>query len=82
MNAIAISEEQEPNGVDDDGIGIVRSGRVQGSEGVGKRHKEEHGDEEDATCMFTLLDLCVSSLRRGRANIICIVPITCNLNMS
>ena len=24
---------------------------------------------------FTLLDLCVSSLRRGHANILCIVPI-------
>ena len=23
---------------------------------------------------FTLLDLCVSSLRRGHANILCIVP--------
>ena len=26
--------------------------------------------------LFTLLDLCVSSLRRGRANIFCIVPIS------
>ena len=26
------------------------------------------------TKMFTLLDLCVSSLRRGHANILCIVP--------
>ena len=25
--------------------------------------------------LFTLLDLCVSSLRRGYANILCIVPI-------
>ena len=25
--------------------------------------------------LFTLLDLCMSSLRRGRANILCIVPI-------
>mmetsp|Transcript_40782 Transcript_40782/g.120891 ORF Transcript_40782/g.120891 Transcript_40782/m.120891 type:complete len:585 (-) Transcript_40782:1176-2930(-) len=49
VNAVAISEEQEPNGVDDDGVGIVRPGSVQGSEGVGKCHKEEHGDEEDAT---------------------------------
>jgi len=24
---------------------------------------------------FTLLDLCVSSLRRGHANLLCIVPI-------
>ena len=24
--------------------------------------------------MFTLLDLCVSSLRRGHANLLCIVP--------
>ena len=26
-------------------------------------------------CLFTLLDLCVSSLRRGHANLLCIVPI-------
>ena len=25
--------------------------------------------------LLTLLDLCVSSLRRGRANLLCIVPI-------
>ena len=25
--------------------------------------------------MFTLLDLCASSLRRGNANLLCIVPI-------
>ena len=25
--------------------------------------------------MFTLLDLCASSLRRGHANLLCIVPI-------
>jgi hypothetical protein len=25
--------------------------------------------------LFTLLDLCVSSLRRGHANLLCIVPI-------
>ena len=25
--------------------------------------------------MFTLLDLCVSSLRRGHVNLLCIVPI-------
>ena len=25
--------------------------------------------------LFTLLDLCVSSVRRGHANILCIVPI-------
>ena len=25
--------------------------------------------------IFTLLDLCVSSLRRGHANLLCIVPI-------
>ena len=28
-----------------------------------------------ASKLFTLLDLCVSSLRRGHANILCIVPI-------
>ena len=26
--------------------------------------------------MFTLLDACVSSLRRGHANLLCIVPIS------
>ena len=26
-------------------------------------------------CLFTLLDLCASSLRRGHANLLCIVPI-------
>ena len=33
-----------------------------GSQGIGKK-------------LFTLLDLCVSSLRRGHANLLCIVPI-------
>ena len=27
------------------------------------------------TLLFTLLDLCVSSLRRGHANLLCVVPI-------
>ena len=33
--------------------------------------------DERRTCkkLFTLLDLCVSSLRRGHANLLCIVPI-------
>ena len=30
---------------------------------------------ECAKKLFTLLDLCVSSLRRGHANLLCIVPI-------
>ena len=29
----------------------------------------------DCISLFTLLDLCVSSLRRGHANLLCIVPI-------
>ena len=29
----------------------------------------------NAKKLFTLLDLCVSSLRRGQANLLCIVPI-------
>ena len=29
----------------------------------------------DGHVMFTLLDLCVSSLRRGHANLLCVVPI-------
>ena len=33
--------------------------------GLGKMNKK----------LFTLLDLCVSSLRRGHANLLCIVPI-------
>jgi hypothetical protein len=33
------------------------------------------GVGEVAKNMFTLLDLCVSSLRRGHANLLCIVPI-------
>ena len=31
--------------------------------------------EQCAKKLFTLLDLCVSSLRRGHANLLCIVPI-------
>ena len=30
---------------------------------------------ENLKKLFTLLDLCVSSLRRGHANLLCIVPI-------
>jgi len=30
---------------------------------------------KEAKKLFTLLDLCVSSLRRGHANLLCIVPI-------
>ena len=35
-------------------------------EGQQQKHKQQ---------LFTLLDLCVSSLRRGHANLLCIVPI-------
>ena len=42
-------------------------------------HKSQAGTSEpDALLskkLFTLLDLCVSSLRRGHANLLCIVPI-------
>ena len=30
---------------------------------------------DDLYTMLTLLDLCVSSLRRGHANLLCLVPI-------
>ena len=33
------------------------------------------GDTTGSYKLFTLLDLCVSSLRRGHANLLCIVPI-------
>ncbi len=32
--------------------------------------------------LFTLLDLCVSSLRRGHANLLCIVPILTDIHRS
>ena len=35
----------------------------------------EHMEVVTAKKLFTLLDLCVSSLRRGHANLLCIVPI-------
>ena len=34
-----------------------------------------HSIEEEQKKLCTLLDLCVSSLRRGHANLLCIVPI-------
>ena len=34
-----------------------------------------HESSVHAYNIFTLLDLCVSSLRRGHANLLCIVPI-------
>ena len=34
-----------------------------------------HAWSEVTKKLFTLLDLCVSSLRRGHANLLCIVPI-------
>ena len=33
-----------------------------------------NNNNDDANKLFTLLDLCVSSLRRGHANLLCIVP--------
>ena len=49
-------------------------------------HKQHRRHQNGLTChwllaavgtkkLFTLLDLCVSSLRRGHANLLCIVPI-------
>ena len=45
--------------------------RVAGSESYGWPPQDRH----TAKKLFTLLDLCVSSLRRGHANLLCIVPI-------
>ena len=45
--------------------GMVRFGR-RGREGLGGKDKKKFG---------TYLDLCVSYLRRGHANLLCIVPI-------
>ena len=44
------------------------------------RHSQNTGRHIGNRCtlskkLFTLLDLCVSSLRRGHANLLCIVPI-------
>ena len=36
---------------------------------------EREREREKGKKLFTLLDLCVSSLRRGHANLLCIVPI-------
>ena len=41
---------------------------------VGRISQVRRGAEV-AKKLFTLLDLCVSSLRRGHANLLCIVPI-------
>ena len=52
--------------------------------GFHRRHAQEHlplqfaagrPDWGSTKELFTLLDLCVSSLRRGHANLLCIVPI-------
>ena len=40
----------------------------------GSKNKHHKGDA-DMSAIGTLLDLCVSSLRRGHANLLCIVPI-------
>ena len=39
------------------------------------KRNEKHGYCFNFKELFTLLDLCVSSLRRGHANLLCIVPI-------
>ena len=38
-------------------------------------HRTGSDEKTFAKKLFTLLDLCVSSLRRGHANLLCIVPI-------
>ena len=43
-------------------------------ESEGSKNKHHKGDA-DMSAIGTLLDLCVSSLRRGHANLLCIVPI-------
>ena len=40
-----------------------------------QRQRRLAGKREEHKKLFTLLDLCVSSLRRGHANLLCIVPI-------
>ena len=40
-----------------------------------QRREAEEIRRPDLKKLFTLLDLCVSSLRRGHANLLCIVPI-------
>ena len=44
-----------------------------GSERIRQTSHEQRVNFEKTK--YTLLDLCVSSLRRGHANILCIVPI-------
>ena len=41
----------------------------------GEYHVIARGSTKIVKKLFTLLDLCVSSLRRGHANLLCIVPI-------
>merc|ERR1719433_224933 len=41
----------------------------------GKLRPNEAASSFGEAKLFTLLDLCVSSLRRGHANLLCIVPI-------
>ena len=42
---------------------------------ISHRKKTLAVHSENKKKLFTLLDLCVSSLRRGHANLLCIVPI-------
>ena len=44
-------------------------------DGVGWKSGEEEKKDDKNKKSSTLLDLCVSSLRRGHANLLCIVPI-------
>ena len=52
-------------------VKIVGDERWKRPDGISYGHAVEHTREK----FGTLLDLCVSSLRRGHANLLCIVPI-------
>ena len=53
----------------------IRHVRARAREPGERRAGRLHGRLGEASLkLFTLLDLCVSSLRRGHANLLCIVP--------
>ena len=53
-------------------INLVKGGKVGEADG---HNLDVRAEALVYYCLFTLLDLCVSSLRRGHANLLCIVPI-------
>jgi len=50
-------------------------GQERTGEGTSRQRCARKPDEHRPDKLFTLLDLCVSSLRRGHANLLCIVPV-------